>query len=80
MSKFTFSFALALLVGATSLSAATVQVFTDDFNDNSKDGTKWGTDFDFQDPGAVLTEVSQRLEYTSPSSRSEEHTSELQSH
>ncbi len=35
---------------------------SDDFNDNSKDATKWGTDIIYQN--GVLTETSQHLQYT----------------
>lgn len=38
---------------------------TDDFNDNSKDATKWGADVA---SGGVLTETSQRLQFTAATS------------
>lgn len=47
---------------------------SDNFNDNSKDLTKWGTDFVF-DPGTTpgaLTETNLRLEYTATGASSKE--------
>jgi len=52
---------------ALSLQAASVEIYSDDFNDNTKNNTKWGADFDFEDVGGALDEISQRLEFTSPS-------------
>lgn len=51
--------AIALLIPTTSFSAFNG---SDDFNDNSKDTAKWGTDF--IQGGGALTETNQRLQFT----------------
>jgi hypothetical protein len=57
---------LALLIGFTSHTwAATPTIVSDNFDDNSKNTSVWGTDVDVTGSGGSLTERSQRLEYTS---------------
>jgi hypothetical protein len=42
---------------------------SDDFNDNSKDTNRWGTDI-ILGTGGIFTETNQRLEYTTGGSSS----------
>jgi hypothetical protein len=53
---------IGLIPGVLFLGQAFAATAGDDFNDNSRDPTKWGEDY-VQGNG-VLTETNQRLEYT----------------
>lgn len=63
---------LTLLSLAVCLQAQ-VQIFTDDFNDNTKDGSKWGADFNFAGTGGTFSETSQRLEFSQSSASTVNH-------
>ena len=52
----------ALVLGLSTATTFAAFSGSDDFNDNSKDLTKWGTDI--VTGSAALTETNQRLEYT----------------
>ena len=52
----------ALVLGLSSTPTFATFIGSDDFNDNSKDLAKWGTDI--ITGGAALTETNLRLEYT----------------
>jgi hypothetical protein len=56
---------VGFMIGFSPVISFSDQVFasgSDDFNDNTEDLTKWGTDI--VDGKGVLTEINQRLEYT----------------
>jgi len=58
------SIAIFLMIGLIEAGGGLTRAFangTDDFNDNIKDNTKWGTDV--VSGGGVMSETNQRLEY-----------------
>ena len=60
----------ALVLGLSTATTFAAFIGSDDFNDNSKDLAKWGTDI--TTGGAALTETNSRLEYTTNGALSNE--------